>query len=130
MSFFSGLRGIIGTPQELSDKWEIPETESDVDALLENSGNIQIIYKHSYSCGVCVMTKPAVEAFMEEYKETADFHFIDVKQNRPISNYVAGETGVRHESPQIIIVRKGEVFWSASHGMIREGVIREALSEM
>ncbi|MEX2456457.1 MAG: bacillithiol system redox-active protein YtxJ [Balneolaceae bacterium] len=131
MSFFSGLRGMIGgTPPELPDQWMIPDTESDVEKLLKNTDKIQIIYKHSFTCGVSVMAKPVVEEFLEEYKDKADFHFINVKQNRPVSNYIAKVTGVRHESPQILIINKGEVYWSESHGMIRKDRIREALEEI
>lgn len=131
MSFFSGLRSITrGTPKELSDQWNIPETELEVDKILNNTNRIQIFYKHSFTCGVSVMAKPVVEEFMDEYEKKADFHFINVKQNRPISNYISEVTGVRHESPQILIMHKGEVYWSESHGMIRENSIHEVLKEL
>ncbi len=131
MSFFGGLRGIMrGTTSELPDQWNIPETESEIDTLLKITNNIQIIYKHSFTCGISIMAKPVVEEFLDVYKDKADFHFVDVKQNRPISNYITKVTGVRHESPQILILRNGEVYWSASHGMIRKGAIRETLEEI
>lgn len=131
MSFLGGLRGMVGGKlPELPDQWNIPEAESEIDMLLKNTDKIQIIYKHSFTCGVCVMARPVVETFMDEYQDKADFHFVDVKQNRPISNYITKVTGVRHESPQILILNKGDVFWSESHGMIKEGAIRETLEEL
>lgn len=130
MSFFSGLLGMAGTVQELPKQWKMPETESEVNKLLEDTDRIQVIYKHSFTCGTSVMAKPVVEDVMKEFEDKAVFHFINVKQNRPVSNYITKVTGVRHESPQILILHKGDVYWHESHGMIRKNEIREALKEL
>lgn len=130
MSFFNGLPGMVGMQQELPEQWKVPDTESEVDKLLEDTDRIQVIYKHSFTCGTSIMAKPVVEEIMEEFEDDADFYFVNVKQNRPISNYITKVTGVRHESPQILIVHKGEVYWHESHGMIRKNKIREVLEEL
>ncbi|WP_246369897.1 monothiol bacilliredoxin BrxC family protein [Saccharibacillus deserti] len=39
-------------------------------------------------------------------------------ESRPVSNAIEGNLGVKHESPQILLIRGGEVLWHASHGNI------------
>ena len=53
---------------------------------------------------------------------------MDVRAERPLSQLIAARTGVRHESPQIIILRNGAVVWSASHGDITAGAIQRNFS--
>lgn len=125
LSFLSGLRGLArGGGNEFDTRWNIPESEEDIDRLLENS-RPQLIYKHSFACGVCVFSKSAIESEFEKLSEMADLHFVDVRASRNISNYIAEKTGVRHESPQAIILKKGQVSWHASHGGIKSEKITE-----
>lgn len=128
MSFFSGLRGMMGGGKSgLSENWRIPEDEAEIDALL--SEGIHVIYKHSFSCGTCMFAKMKVEDVMNEYAGEAQFHFVDVRQNRSISNYIAQKIGVRHESPQVLIINNGDVVLHASHTAIQKKEIFEALNK-
>lgn len=45
-------------------------------------------------------------------------YFLDLLANRDISNHVAERFDVRHESPQLIILRDGKVVHHASHQSI------------
>jgi thioredoxin 1 len=40
---------------------------------------------------------------------------ITVQTHRPVSDAVAKLLGVRHETPQAILLRDGKVVWNASH---------------
>lgn len=124
MSFLSGLRGLAGgRRREIAPQWNEPETEQDAEAILTNKEKPQLIYKHSFACGVCAFSKSAVESNIEKLSERADLHFVDVRASRSISNYIAEKTGIKHESPQVLILKNGEVTWHASHGAIRAGEI-------
>src|SRR5690625_7245863 len=70
-----------------------------------------------------------VERVMHQLKEDVEFYYIDVKKDRPVSQKVAEITGVQHESPQILILKEGEVFWHASHHAIREDKLKVLLGE-
>jgi bacillithiol system protein YtxJ len=59
--------------------------------------------------------------------ETAGCWEMVVQQNRELSRLVAEETGIRHESPQIILFRNGKAVWSASHGAVTLDAMRTAL---
>jgi bacillithiol system protein YtxJ len=52
-----------------------------------------------------------------------------IQSAREVSNAVAQKTGVKHESPQVLLVRKGGCVWSVSHGMISSGALRDALKK-
>lgn len=54
---------------------------------------------------------------------------IVVQQSRSLSREVETRTGVRHESPQTIILRHGKAVWSASHYDITADGVERALSE-
>jgi bacillithiol system protein YtxJ len=130
MSFFSGLRGMIGKRPELPEQWTIPETESDIDELFQGDGSVRVIYKHSYNCGTCMFAKTRVEQVMKSHFDKASFYFIDVIAARKLSRRIEETSGIRHESPQLILLKNGKPFWHASHGGIQPGKLEEALAEL
>ena len=64
---------------------------------------------------------------MEEEKGSVSFREIVVQEARSLSDLVARETGIRHESPQVILFRNGEAVWNTSHHGITAESLREAL---
>jgi bacillithiol system protein YtxJ len=63
-----------------------------------------------------------VEAFLAAHPNVKAYQ-VDVRAERPLSQQIAARTGVRHESPQVIILRHGAAVWSASHDEITAGAI-------
>ena len=53
---------------------------------------------------------------------------IDVAEGPRLSEEIARRTGVRHESPQIILLHHGRAVWSASHFAVTHDRIREAMA--
>jgi bacillithiol system protein YtxJ len=45
-------------------------------------------------------------------------HMIDVSRQHELNREVEARTGVRHESPQAFVLRRGRPIWHASHGRI------------
>ena len=64
---------------------------------------------------------------MEEERGSVSFREIVVQEARSLSDLVARETGIRHESPQVILLRNGEAVWNTSHHGITAESLREAL---
>lgn len=120
----------MGGPQEESPVWGQPQTESEIDSILGKSEKPQVIYKHSYSCALSLFAKSSLESDLELAAEMADLYLINVIAQRPLSNAIAAKTGVRHESPQLLVIHNGDVFWSASHGNVRIDELLEALNEL
>jgi len=48
----------------------------------------------------------------------ADFYYLDLLQFRDVSNHIASSFQVHHESPQILLIKKGECIFEESHNAI------------
>ena len=84
----------------------------------------QVIFKHSTRCGVSRML---MNQFIDAYdfnKEDVDLYYLDLLSHRDISNEVAQQFQVVHQSPQLIIVKDGDLVAHASHGQILEVDLR------
>ncbi|MBT8284871.1 MAG: bacillithiol system redox-active protein YtxJ [Flavobacteriaceae bacterium] len=100
-------------------KWNILETESQLEELIANSEErLQIIFKNSTSCGISGMVKRSFEANYSLEFSQAELYLIHVQYNRDLSSAIAQQFGVRHESPQLLIIKNGDVIGHASHGGI------------
>lgn len=106
--------------------FELQENQ-EFERFLERSRTDRVlIFKHSTQCSV------SSEAY-EEVKRFADSTVnlpcgvIFVIENRELSNTIAARLGVRHESPQAIVVENGRPVWNASHWSITADSIAEAL---
>lgn len=131
MSLFGQIRGMLaGSGREILPLWNIPETTEEIDSILLNQEKPQLIYKHSFSCGISIFAKSSLESDIEQLSRYADLHFVDVKLTRSISNYIAEKTNVIHESPQALVLNKGHVFASFSHGEVRHTKVIETLKEI
>ncbi|HKO43605.1 MAG TPA: bacillithiol system redox-active protein YtxJ [Pyrinomonadaceae bacterium] len=80
-----------------------------------------VIFKHSLTCPI------SASAFERMKSYDGDVDLVEVQRARSLSDEIAQRLGVRHESPQIIIVRNGQVLWDASHFQITADKVAEAV---
>jgi bacillithiol system protein YtxJ len=52
-----------------------------------------------------------------------------VQDDRELSRDVATRTGVRHETPQALVLRNGRAVWAASHFDISADAVEQAVRE-
>lgn len=71
------------------------------------------IFKHSSRCGISSMVLRRFEKQLSERKAT--YFYLHIQDVRSLSNWLAQELGVRHESPQLIVLKEGKVLAHASH---------------
>lgn len=129
MGFFGSIKNAFSS--EMADFWTVLEDPSRVHTLVQASDKRpQLIYKHSNRCATCLFAKKQVEEVADPIVEKADLYFVDVIGSRSVSNAIANELDVHHESPQIILVHKGEVVWHDSHGQIKGEAIQSALQKV
>ncbi len=83
-----------------------------------------LVFKHSTRCPVSTAAWREVVRFREQHPE-APVYVLHVVEQRALSNALAARTGIRHESPQAILLADGAVTWSGSH----EAITVEALEE-
>lgn len=75
----------------------------------------QVIFKYSIRCGVSRMV---LNQFVDAYELTEqdlDLYFLDLISNREVSNEVGYKFQVMHESPQLLVIKKGVVVAHGSH---------------
>ncbi|PKD16633.1 cytosolic protein [Salegentibacter salinarum] len=104
---------------EAKEKSEFPWTDlTDKDQITiakeESKEKTIAIFKHSTSCGISKMVLRNFEREYEENEKTK-LYFLDLRKHRDVSNAVADDLSVRHESPQLIIMQNEEVVHHASH---------------
>ena len=59
--------------------------------------------------------------------EGIDFYYLDLIAYRPVSNRIAEEFKVYHESPQVLLIKKGECSYDESHnGIDMNDILAEA----
>lgn len=98
--------------------WTALERVDQLEGLLARSSERpQLIFKHSASCGISRMVLDRFGASYDPQWE-CDLHFLVVQANRELSKAIADKFGVRHESPQLLIIRDGQVGFHTSHGAI------------
>ncbi len=88
----------------------------------------QIIFKHSTRCSISSSALGRMERANFNDFSGADFYYLDLIQYRDISNSIASEFSVHHESPQVLIIKKGECIADYSHFEIRPDTILADIS--
>ena len=108
-------------PKSNSLPW-IALTEVDqLEIIFRNSfEKTQLVYKHSTTCGISSMVLNMFTKGYGHSRDKLDMYFLDIHRYRPISNEVAQIHGVRHESPQLLVIKDGVVVAHSSHGGITE----------
>jgi bacillithiol system protein YtxJ len=78
----------------------------------------------------CDMSCPrCIPAYQLMTRIGGDVALIDVICAKHIALALAERTGIRHESPQVVLLRDGRAVWSAAHYAITFGSVRHALHE-
>lgn len=85
---------------------------------IQKSDSTIIIFKHSTRCAVSSMAKRNLEFDKDLLPNTAPIYYLDLIANRDISNKITEIWDVRHESPQILIVKGDTCIYNASHSDI------------
>lgn len=98
-----------------------------LDDLIDRSRQRPIvIFKHSRACGTSAQAFDELQSLLYE-GGTADVYVVDVLRHRSTSQAVASRFGIRHESPQVLVLRDGAVGWHGSHFRVTAEAIRQAL---
>lgn len=95
-------------------EWIALTHPSQLDEIRERSlTKPQVIFKHSTRCSISSMVKSRLER--AQAPDGVDFYYLDLIQYRPVSNQIAEDFKVWHESPQLLLISKGECIYDESH---------------
>lgn len=97
------------------DEWE---------RVLDESKNGPVfMLKHSSTCPISASGYRAFEA----YETNIPKNYMIVQNNKPISRAIEEDLGIRHESPQLFLLKDGKAVWNASHYGIMQTAIEKAV---
>jgi bacillithiol system protein YtxJ len=106
--------------------WKMLRNDSELgDIKLQSEIKPQVIFKHSTRCSVSSMVKNRLEKSVPA--KEVDFYFLDLIAYRSLSNKVATEFLVEHQSPQILIIKNGACVYDESHHGITMSEITERI---
>lgn len=109
------------------NNWKKITSEEDVKAIIAASEHkTQIIFKDSTTCGISAFAKERLENG-NDLMATADFNYLDLLTYRSVSNFIAQELNVIHQSPQIIVLKDCKVVFRDSHHSIQPEKIQKYL---
>lgn len=117
MSFFDKIFG--GKEENKGQQhpiWKTIETEEDLAKALERSFQHKIgIFKHSTSCFISRTVLKNFEKEINALDEKPELYYLDLLAHRSLSNKIAADLEIRHESPQFLVLENGKAVSNASH---------------
>lgn len=102
---------------------KIVDAEALEQALARSNDAPVVLFKHSTTCPI------SSAAYRQMSQVKVDVSLVIVQSAREVSGEIASRTGIRHESPQAIVVRNGEAVWSASHFDITAKAVEKAVRD-
>ena len=92
------------------------------DLLSRSQEQPVVIFKHSTTCPI------SAAAYDEMEQVASEVVLVEVQRARELSREIEKQTGIRHESPQVLVLESGKVVWSASHFKVKARALEEALN--
>lgn len=122
-----GLFGSLFSGQESESEsriaWRLLTDLGQFEEMLQESYTQPVVvFKHSTRCSISRM---ALRQFENQWNLEGKMvpYFLDLLEYRPISNTIATQLKVIHQSPQVIVIRNGFAVYHVSH----EGISVEEL---
>jgi bacillithiol system protein YtxJ len=92
---------------------------SDIDeleaAIAESRERPVLLFKHSRTCGISMEALDELHAHVKGAQAAAVYKVITVQSHRGLSDETERRLGIRHQTPQAILLRDGRPVWNASH---------------
>ena len=100
-------------------------------AIAESLKRPVLLFKHSRTCGVSCEALDELQAHVAEHAGTssgASYKVITVQSHRGLSDSAAERLGIRHQTPQAILLKDGRAVWNASHFRITAAALARAIA--
>lgn len=104
--------------QKSTFPWKHLSNENKVkDLLVESNVKPVLIFKHSTRCSISSMALARFEREWDKGNQVS-LYYLDLLNYRDLSNSIAKELHVNHQSPQVIVLNRSEVIYQDSHNGI------------
>ncbi len=98
--------------------------ESQLTAIVNDSTSV-VLFKHSTRCSVSNM---AWKMFQQEWNNNeSPVYYLDLLNYRSVSNAIASQFQIEHESPQVLVIKNGVCVYHATHQAIDAAIVQAAL---
>lgn len=97
--------------------WTKIESEDTLREINQRSLTVpQLIFKHSTRCSISSMALNRMTK--ADQPKGVEIYYLDLLKFRKLSDQIASEYHVRHESPQVLLIKNEQCVYYASHGDI------------
>lgn len=101
----------------LPSMWKDLNDPAQLAAIIEESNTRPVVlFKHSTRCSISAVAKTRLER--ESAPDGISFYLLDLIRYRSVSNQIATEFNVTHQSPQVLLISGGKCLYDESHGSI------------
>lgn len=100
------------------------EGKADLDGVLQDE--VVVLYKHSPVCGLSSRALREVRGFAAS-RPALPVYLVNVITRGSLSRLIEERTGIRHESPQAIVLNRGRPTWHGSHRAVTEEALAAAV---
>ena len=112
-------------------KWKELYNKKQLEDIIEESKTRPVfIFKHSTRCSVSSMALNRLEREWNlSQAEDVNTYLLSVIESRALSQEIESTFGVRHESPQALVISKGDCIFHNSHIAIKFNSIKDVLGK-
>ena len=84
-----------------------------------------VLFKHSITCGISHRARRQIGQLTEE--RDPPVYEVIIQEMRPLSNKIEEQLGIRHQSPQVIVLHQRQPIFDASHGRVTAQAVRDVV---
>ncbi len=100
------------------------DSEAILDQASEHSMREPVVlFKHSNTCGTSHRARREIEQLTED--DDPPVYEVVVQEARSLSNKIETWLGIRHQSPQVIVLYQRQPIFDASHGRVTAQAVRD-----
>ena len=124
MGFFNKIFSGNSASENEDRFWKDLTSGQDLQTAIDESfsGKV-VIFKHSTRCFISKTVLRNFEKEVRNSDKNISYYFLDLLEHRDLSNAIADDFGVEHQSPQLIVLENGKATKNASHQHITLNII-------
>ena len=108
--------------------WKDLTSISDLnDAISSSENGLVVLFKHSTRCSISRMAFKILEMGWDSSLDDVDLYYLDLLNHRDVSNSIAEQLSIEHQSPQLLVLHHGKVLGVSNHSDISAEEVKKHL---